>query len=100
MSQPKLSTPHIRVVTADGTEHDVWALNPDLCAWDRERARHNWPKTEDAPFVWLTFLAWKVLTRTGAIPACTLAEFEANTLEVSSKEDETVDPTRPEAENA
>jgi hypothetical protein len=99
MGTPKLNTPTIHVVMDDGAEYDVQARNIDLVAWDRVRAKHGWPKPEDAPFVWMNYLAWHALTKTqGILPAMTLAEFEAAAVEVSSSpdRDESVDPTNPD----
>jgi hypothetical protein len=84
MGSPKLSTPRLHVVMVDGATFDVQALNVDLVAWDRDRAKHKWPLPADAPFVWLNYLAWHVLTREQAIPSATLREFESLAAEVSS----------------
>lgn len=101
MGTGRLSTPRLHVVMVDGAEHDVQALNVDLVAWDRDRAKHKWPSPQDAPFVWLNYLAWHVLTREGAIPEQTLRQFESAAAEVSSAagdEDagDPVDPTNRE----
>jgi len=90
----------------DGTEHEIQALNVDLVAWDRERAKHKWPLPADAPFVWLNFLAWHALTKTqGILPAMTLREFETSAAEVSSPQPDAgdedvgdVDPTNRDRE--
>lgn len=105
MGTPKLSTPRLHVVMSDGAEHDVQALNVDLVAWDRHRARHGEPLPSDAPFVWLNFLAWHVLVkREGIVPGLTLRQFEEQAIEVTSAEAEADDeggegvgPTRKEA---
>lgn len=104
----KLDTPRITVILSDpdfpgddeGREYKVSTRNVELCAYERERVIRKWPKGEDAPFLWLTFLAWRALQRTGQITACSLAEFEQRCLSVSSKEEdaEPVDPTPPAAE--
>lgn len=95
---PRLTTPRIRVLMTDpdlpedeGAEFYVRALNADMVAFDRDRPRYGWPTADQAPFVWLTYLAWKGLTRTGQIPACTLAEFEGRCLSVESS-DPAADP--------
>jgi len=87
MGTPKLSTPRLHVVMADGAEHDVQALNVDLVAWDRHRAQRGEPLPSDAPFVWLNFLAWHVLVkREGVMPGMTLRQFEEQAVEVSSRD--------------
>jgi hypothetical protein len=84
---------------------EVQTLNPDLIAWDMAAARHKWPGVKDAPFKWLTFLAWHACRREGRIPSdLRYEEWEASTLNVSSVEEgegdsgKPVDPTQGEAE--
>ena len=105
MHKAKLSTPTLRVIMLDGAEHVVQAINVDMVAWDRDRAKHGWPSPADAPFVWLNYLAWHVLTKTQRIlPQMTLREFEEAAAEVSSARDddegevEGVDPSSREVE--
>jgi hypothetical protein len=105
MGTPRLTTPTLRVVMLDGSEHVVQAINVDMVAWDRDRAKHGWPSPQDAPFVWLNYLAWHVLTKTQKLlPAMTLREFEEGAAEVSTRnpdddaeDDAGVDPTNREA---
>lgn len=98
MTAEQLTTPRIRVIMDDGTSHELRALNVDLVAWDRERGKHrDWPAAQDAPFLWASYLAWHVMTRTGAYTG-TLPAFETAALEVSVQDDDdgddAVDPTR------
>lgn len=102
----KLGTPKLTIVLADpaypddeGREVEVQTRNVELCAFDRDRARYGWPDAEAGPFLWMTYLAWKALQRTGQIEQCSLAEFEQQCLSISSAESEDVDPTRPAAES-
>jgi len=104
MDRPRLSTPTLRVIMLDGSEHVVQAINVDMVAWDRDRAKHGWPAPSDAPFIWLNYLAWHVLTKTQRLlPAMSLREFEEAAAEVSARGDddegeaEGVDPTSREA---
>ena len=98
--RPRLNTPHLRVVMDDGTVLDLQALNIDMLAFDRQRAKLKWPTATDAPFVWLTFLAWSAAMREKALPPMPLAEFESRAWEVSKADedegDEAVDPTQAE----
>jgi hypothetical protein len=104
MDRPRLSTPTLRVIMLDGSEHTVQAINVDMVAWERDRAKHNWPPPTDAPFIWLNYLAWHVLTKTQRLlPAMTLREFEEAAAEVSVPQDDDeddagVDPTNREVE--
>lgn len=95
--RPRLTTPRLRVVMDDGGEHEVQALNIDMLAFDRERAKRKWPTAQDAPFVWLTFLAWSAMRREGVVPDMSLSDFEAHALQVEAQDDDTVNPTKPEA---
>lgn len=98
----KLTTPRVRVILDDpampedeGNEIIFQPRNVELVAWDRERGAHRWPNADEAPFLWMTFLAWKYLQRTGHIEQCTLADFEKRCLSVSSAgDDDEVDPTQ------
>lgn len=104
---PKLTTPRVRFVLDDESEHEVQCLNIDMLTWDRERARRGWPAPDVAPMVWATFLAFTAAKRTGLIPPMSLDEFEHRALEVAmilpdaaSSEPSEVDPTRAGADPA
>jgi hypothetical protein len=88
--EQKLASPRVSVLLEGHADPlVVQTRNPDLCLWDRTRAKHKWPKLDEAPFVWLTFLAWAALRRTGGIPAdLTYEKFEASTLDVSAESDD------------
>lgn len=47
-------------------QYDVQTDNRDLIAWDATRPRRQWPAGTDAPVLWMTYLAWHALKRTGA----------------------------------
>jgi len=68
MTDTALATPRLEVVLDDGRTLVTQALNPDLLRYDRTASKHGWPKPTDAPFLWLTFLAWAALRRTNEIP--------------------------------
>lgn len=65
-----LLAPRVRVLLEqDGPgylEYDVQTDNRDMTQWDAVRARRKWPKAMDAPSLWMTFLTWHALYRTGA----------------------------------
>ena len=108
MADYTISSPKLQVLrgSIDAPEVlEVQTLNPDLIAWDMTAARHKWPAVKDAPFKWLTFLAWHACRREGRIPQdLRYEEWEATTLNVASldgaQEDSAtpVDPTQEEAE--
>ena len=96
MDTPKLSTPRLTVVMDDGAVLTVQILNIDMLTWDRTRAIRKWPAGSDAPFVWMTFLAWHALKREQQIPDLKLEDFEQRCQSVTSDEataDDVVDPT-------
>lgn len=83
-----LKTPQVRIqLEQDGTtdvlELDVQTDNRDMIQWDVTRARRDWPKGQEAPALWLTFLAWHALHRTGGT-ALQLDAFLASCIDVSS----------------
>lgn len=106
MADYTITSPRLQVLrgSLDAPEVlEVQTLNPDLIAWDMTRAKHRWPEVKDAPFKWLTFIAWHACRREGSIPRdLTYEEWEASTLNVANlnAEDddangvEPVDPTR------
>ena len=57
--------------------------------WDRTRVKHRWPKVDEAPFLWLTFIGWSAARRTCAIPTGhTYEAWEAETLDVAAEDDD------------
>jgi hypothetical protein len=58
---------------ADGREYDVQTENPDMVMFDLERAKRKWPSFQDAPFLWLNYLAYSKLKRSGE----TVGQFDA-----------------------
>jgi hypothetical protein len=77
-------------VVRDGQDDlEVQADNRDLILWDRTRIRHKWPKFDEAPFLWLTFLSWSAARRSGAIaPDLTYERWESDVLDVSTVDDD------------
>lgn len=63
----KLDTPHVRVTYSDGETIDVQTENPDMVYFDFERARRKWPSFQDAPFVWISYLAYSKIKRSGSL---------------------------------
>lgn len=109
MADVKLAQPRLRVVLGDDSTVEVQTSNADLVRWDMTRAKQRWPSDpRDAPFLWLTFLAWAALKRTQTIPADTTWEaFSESTQSITNLDDEgqpsedgtaSVDPTQREPE--
>ena len=88
MADYTITSPRLQVLrgSLDAPEVlEVQTLNPDLIAWDMTRAKHRWPEVKDAPFKWLTFLAWHACRREGRIPNdLRYEEWEATTLNISN----------------
>lgn len=87
---PRLVAPRL-LVNLEGRDEPivVQTRNPDLVLWDRTRAKHAWPKFDEAPFLWMTFLAWAACRRTGEIGTdLTYEKFEASTLDIQTDEDD------------
>jgi len=85
----KLSTPRLRVLLADESELVIQCTNADLVRFDLTRSRQKWPGPTDAPFLWLTFIAWAGLRRAASIPeSLTYEAFADTTLEIENLTDE------------
>lgn len=66
----ELITPRVRVTVEqegrdDFLQMDVQTDNRDMVHWDVARAKKGWPTQRDAPILWLSFLAWHALKRSG-----------------------------------
>lgn len=84
MGNVRLTSPLVRVVRDGFDDLDVQTTNADLVLWDMTRIKHKWPKFEEAPFLWLTFISWAAARRTGAIPQdYTFERWRADVLEVT-----------------
>lgn len=82
---PQLATPRLRVWRNDDAPYEVQASNPELVMWDRTRAKHKWPATSEAPFLWMTFIAWAASRRAGLIPSdVTYEVFEQTTTAIEA----------------
>lgn len=89
MGDIRLSSPRVTVIREGHDPLEVQTANPDLILWDRTRIRHKWPKLDDAPFLWLTFISWAAARRTGAIPTDLRYEtWESEVLQVVTEDKE------------
>jgi hypothetical protein len=62
---PQLDTPRIRVTYQDGSEVIAETENPDMVFFDIERHKRNWPEFQKAPMLWVNYLAYSKLKRSG-----------------------------------
>lgn len=111
----QLSAPKVLVLleaagTDELTEYTVQTDNRDAIQWDVTRPRRSWPAFNEAPMLYMTFLAWHAMHRTGATKA-SLDEFMKDAVEVkvltvdgravapaeAVAADVNVDPTQPAA---
>lgn len=111
----QLSAPRVIVLletagSDDLTEYTVQTDNRDAIQWDVTRPRRSWPAFNEAPMLYMTFLAWHAMQRTGATKLG-LDEFMKNAVEVkvltvdgravdpaqAAEGDVLVDPTQPAA---
>lgn len=69
MGEQKLTNPRVVVIRDGLPDLELQTTNPDLVRWDltRPKQRPPWPAFNDAPVLWMTFLAWAAARRTGAI---------------------------------
>lgn len=93
---PKRLTQHVlEVILKDAPEPvRVTTSNPDLVAWDMTRTKHGWPQADEAPMLWMTFLAWRALKRTGQTTS-RWEDFHADLcLDIGMVKETEPDPTR------
>lgn len=89
MGDVHLDSPRVRVIRDGHEPLEVQTDNRDMIAWEKTRARHKWPKFDEAPIFWLTFLAWSAARRSGAIEqGYTWERWEAETLQARTVEDD------------
>lgn len=96
------TTSQVLRVTLAGADApvEVETANPDLVAWDLHRARNKWPSHDDAPMLWLTFVAWRAMRRLN-LTAVTWDDFSTvHCLDVDVVRTDDVDPTRTAAPDA
>lgn len=75
----QLSTPRVRVLIEqpDQDEYlqiDVQTDNRDMVQWDATRPRRGWAMGSESPVLWMTFLAWHAIRRTGGVPGYQVPE--------------------------
>lgn len=93
MSNTRLVAPRVRVIRSGVDEPMVVQTdNRDLVAYERTRLRHKWPKFDESPFQWLTFISWSGARRAGALdPSVTYEKWESEVLSVGDISDEMED---------
>lgn len=85
MGDVRLTSPRVRVIRDGHEPLEIQSDNRDLVLWDMTRSRHRWPKLDEAPFLWLTFVSWAAARRTGAIePAHTYERWSDEVLSVEA----------------
>lgn len=85
----------LTVTLDDGTTHDIVIGNPSLVAWDRTAAQRSWPASQDAPFLWMTFIAWHHM-KAARLVDCEWTEFSDSkcvAIEDTEDDEDAVGPT-------
>ena len=69
MGDRRLSSPLVVVIREGHEDLQLQTTNSDMIQWDltRPKQRPPWPKFDEAPILWMTFLAFCAARRTGAI---------------------------------
>jgi len=76
-------------------EVTVQTDNRDMVRWDRARAAKKWPDFQQAPALWLTFIAWAAIRRIGdPVHTGDYDSFEGRCVDVMAV-DENGDPMKP-----
>lgn len=93
MGDVRIKSPRLTVIREG---HDALTLqtnNMDMVLWDRTRIKHRWPRMDEAPFLWFTFISWSAARRTGAIAdSMTYESWEREVLDVSAEDEPDEDP--------
>lgn len=98
MADVRLSSPRLTVIRTGEEPVTLQTNNLDMVLWDRTRVKHKWPRLDDAPFLWFTFISWSAAKRTGLIePTTTYESWESTVLDINAQDDddETADIGRP-----
>jgi hypothetical protein len=91
MGEVKLSCPRVTIIREGQPDLELQTTNADMVLWDltRPKQRPAWPKFDEAPMLWMTFLSWAAARRTGAIePSVTWERWREEVLEVAPINDE------------
>lgn len=106
-SSPRVQITLERPDSTDYLEVVVQTDNRDMVAFDLARGARKWPAFRDAPILWMTFLAWNAMRRSGhAVEAGKFDEFNDRCVVVQSVDQDgqpvsatdptdDVDPTQP-----
>lgn len=81
----------------DGTEHaGITPTMADRIEYGTTARKRKWPKTEDDPELYMAFIVWKALRRTGTIGEMSWDDFiaTAETIQPEDDEGEDVEPFR------
>jgi hypothetical protein len=85
MGDVQLTSPRVSVIREGHEPLEIQTDNRDMILYEKTRVKHRWPKFDESPIMWLTFLSWAAARRTGAIPPDYRWEkWEAETLQVGT----------------
>lgn len=84
----KMTAPKILVVLDNDNEYTVQTDNRDMVRFDLMRGRKQWPTMQEAPMLWLTFLAWSALSREKELPGADVDKELDRILSVDVVDDE------------
>jgi hypothetical protein len=91
MGDVRLTSPRVTVIRDGLPDLELQTTNADMIQWDLTRAKQRpaWPSFQDAPVLWMTFLAFCAARRTGAIEtAYTWDTWRHEVLEVMPVQDD------------
>lgn len=93
MAETRIETPHVKVTYLDGHWIIVKTENPDMVFFDLERAKKGWPNGQDAPLLWVNYLAFSKLRRTAVLERGTSFEDWLLSTSMIENVDETGEPS-------
>lgn len=92
MGDVRINSPRVTVIRDGHEPVTMQTNNIDMVLWDRTRVKHKWPRMDEVPFLWLTFVSWSAARRTGAIPeGFGYEQWEREVLDVSAETEDDAD---------
>ena len=84
--KPKLSSPEVVLIMADGSEFSVQSLNIDMLNWEQYAIKNRLPiNPGGAPVTWMSYLGWSAAVREKLIPpAMTFQQFRTEMVSVAA----------------
>lgn len=90
----RIPTPRLWVwLDEDSPPELVQSTNVDMVEAERVARQHKWGSMSESPLLYLTFIAWSAMRRSGKLPdGMTFETFRSSTAAVQDADDDDDDP--------